>query len=172
MTESPGPDPVFDSPEAYFFEADRLINANDANGAYTYLQACIRKFPDFGKAYNHMGFIQETKYRDPQKAEEFYLKCLDLSPDYPAVYLNYGVLLSTHERYDELKELLERALDVPGMNKAKIYNEYGIMHEVKGEYASALEYYRKAIQASFVATDIQSFEASIDRVKTKQSLLN
>ncbi len=172
MADAIGPDFSFDNPEAYFFEADRLINADAANEAYAVLEACVAKFPDFGKAYNHLGFIQETKYRDPKQAEVFYQKCLELSPDYPAVYLNYSVLLSTQERHDELQDLLAKALEVPGMNKAKIYNEYAIMHEVKGEYESAIAQYQKAIHHSFIASDIATFEASIERVQTKQRLLN
>lgn len=172
MADTSGPDNVFSSPEAYFFEADRLINAGEANKAYILLEECVEKFPDFGKAYNHLGFIQETQYKSPQKAEPFYLKCLELSPDYPAVYLNYSVLLSTHERYEELEKLLETALTVPGMNKAKVYNEYGIMHEVRSNYDSAIEAYRKAIQFSFIQANIKSYEASIERVESKKRLLN
>lgn len=172
MADTSGPDFAFSTPEAYFFEADRLINANEANQAYALLEECIARFPDFGKAYNHLGFIQETKYRDPKTAETFYLKCIKLSPEYPAVYLNYSVLLSTHERYDDLVNLLEKALEVSGINKAKIYNEYGIMHEVKGNYGSAIEHYQKAIQFSFIAANIKAYESSIERVRNKQSLLN
>ncbi len=172
MADTSGPDFAFPTPEAYFFEADRLINAGEANQAYALLEECIGRFPDYGKAYNHLGFIQETKYRSPEKAEPLYQKCIELSPQYPAVYLNYSVLLSTHDRYDDLIALLEKALEVPGMNKSKIYNEYAIMHEVKGNYDSAIEYYQKAIQFSFIAANIQSYEGSIERVKDKQRLLN
>ncbi len=172
MTDTSGPDFMFDTPDAYFFEADQLINANEVNKAYALLKECITKFPDYGKAYNHLGFIYETKYRNPEKAEPLYQKCMELSPQYPAVYLNYCVLLSTLERYEDLVALLEKALEVPGMNKAKIYNEYAIMHEVRGNYNSAIEYYQKAIKFSFVATNIKSYESSIERIKEKQRLLN
>lgn len=172
MPDQPGPESSYSTPEAYFFEADRLINAGDANEAYALLQKCVAEFPDFGKSYNHLGFIQETKYRDPKQAEVYYQKCLELSPDYQAVYLNYSVLLSTQERHEELEALLEKALLLPGINKAKIYNEYAIMYEVKAQYETAIEFYRKAVHYSFVGTDLKSYEASIERVQHKQRLLN
>lgn len=172
MPDLPGPDSSYSTPEAYFFEADRLINAGEANQAYALLQQCVEEFPEYGKCYNHLGFIQETKYRNPAEAERCYKKCLELAPEYQAVYLNYSVLLSTQERHEELVVLLEKALLVPGINKAKIYNEYGIMYEVQAQYETAIEHYRKAIRYSFVAADLKSYEASIERVKQKQHLLN
>ncbi|MEM0998792.1 MAG: tetratricopeptide repeat protein [Bacteroidota bacterium] len=158
-------------PEATFYEADQLIEAGKISEAAELLYQLLKDHPDFGRAYNHLGYIYETKYRDLQKAEEFYRKCLELSPEYPAIYLNYSILLSGQGRLEELEELLHRALACPGINRAKIYNEFGIMHEIRGAYDLAVDAYKAAVQFSFVETDIAAYKNSIVRVRKKQSII-
>lgn len=158
-----------DPPELMFFESDRLINAGQINEAARLLMKLIGTYPDFGRAYNHLAFIYETKYRDYKQAETYYQKCLELAPDYTAVYLNYSILLSTQERHEELQVILEKALTCPGINRAKIWNEYGIMYEIQERYEEAIEAYRKAIRLSFIQPDIQSYKDSIQRVQEKKT---
>lgn len=172
MAPHTGPAQPYSTPEEYFFEADRLINAGEVNPAFTLLRELTSKFPDYGRAYNHLGFLYETKYRDPAKAEDCYRRCLELSPDYPALYLNYAILLNNQNRWEELEALLQKALQVAGINKAKVYNEYAIMHEVLGNFDSSIAEYRRAIQFSFSDSDIASYEKSIARVEQKKGLLN
>ena len=62
---------------------------------------------------------------------------------YPPVYYNYSVLLSTLGKYDELKELLDTAINIPGITKSTIFNEYAIMYEQEGKLDIAIEYYKK-----------------------------
>lgn len=172
MAHETGPVYRFNSPEEYFFEADRRINAEEVNEALGLLRELTERFPDYGRAYNHLGFLYETKYRDPAKAEECYRKCLALSPDYPALYLNYAILLNNQQRWEDLEELLRKALRVPGINKSKVHNEYAIMREIQGRYDSAIDEYRKAIHYSFLPDEIAAFEASLERVAQKKGLLN
>ena len=172
MPETPEPESKFDLPEDYFFEADKAIAEDRIAKAHQLLRGLLDRWPDFGKAYNHLAFIYETKYRDPAQAERFYLKCLETAPEYPAAYLNYAVLLCTQERMEDLLNLLEKAKNVPGINKSKLYNEYGIMHEVQGQFESARKHYRLAVQYSFSDQEIENYEQSIRRVEQKIHLLN
>ena len=158
-------------PEAKFFKADQLIEAGKISEAADLLWDLLEAHPDFGKAYNHLGYIYETSYRDLAKAEELYRKCLEISPEYPAIYLNYSILLSGQGRLDELEELLYKALEVPGVNRAKVYNEFGIMHEILGDYDKAIDGYKSAVQFSFVEADIAAYKKSIHRVREKQAIL-
>lgn len=159
-------------PEAKFFEADQLIEAGKISEAAEVLLQLLEEHPDYGKAWNHLGYIYEISYRDLAKAEEMYRKCLELSPEYPAIYLNYSILLSGQGRLDELEELLYKALEVPGINRAKVYNEFGIMHEIRGDYEKAVDGYKSAVQFSFVEVDIAAYKKSIHRVREKQAILD
>lgn len=160
------------SPEQLFFEADRLIEADQIAEAMALLEELVRDHPDFGKAYNHLGFVYETKYKDPARAEHYYRMCLDLSPDYPAVYLNYAILLNTQERFEELEALLQMGLECPGINKPKLYNEFGIMYEIQGQYEQAIQAYGLCVQYAFLPEDIERYKASVTRVRDKQAFMN
>ena len=39
--------------------------------------------PNFGKAYNHLGYLYEVKFKEYEKGETLYKLCLEKSPMYP-----------------------------------------------------------------------------------------
>lgn len=157
--------------EKLFVEADQDIKDGLIAEAFDKLVYIIEQETEYGKAYNHLGWIYETKYKNYAKAEECYRLSLKYAPDYSAVYLNYAILLSTLERFDELKDHLEGALKVRGVNKSKIWNEYGIMKELQGSYTEAINAYKKSIQYSLVNDDIDRYQKSIDRCKRKDEII-
>ncbi len=162
---------VFSKADEMFFEADEKIRNGQIVEAKDLLVELINQFPEYGRAYNHLGWIYETKYKDYTAAENYYRKALEFAPDYPAVYLNYAIVLSSTEKFDELEELLNKALSVPGVAKDKIFNEFGIMYELKGEFLKDIDYYKKAINASLAEKDIEIYRESINRCKTKREIL-
>lgn len=151
-----------------FFEADNLIKENLIGDAYNKLLTIIQKNPRYGRAYNHLGWLFETKYKDLNKAEEYYQKALEYSPEYIPIYLNYAICLSTMGKYNELKEFLDKAILVAGVNKSQINNEYGIMYEMQGDFEKAISYYQTAINQSLNSNDISIYQESIDRCAKKR----
>lgn len=134
------------------------------------LEQILEEDPHFGKAYNHLGWLYETKYKNFDKAEYYYKLALEYAPEYPAIYTNYAILLSTLNKYDELDKLLKKALEVPGVNKATIYNEYGIMFEQLGEFKKAIGYYKDTAKATLNADTLKRAKDSIERCNVKLSL--
>jgi len=155
-----------------FFRADRLIKAGEIVQAIEMLNEIIHEQPDYGKAHNHLGWVYETQYKDYPRAEKHYIAALNFEPTYPGVYLNYAVLLSTLGRFQELQILLEKALAIKGINKASVYNEYGIMHEVQGNFEEAIAAYRKSIQYSLREKEIKLYGTAIQRCELKLQILN
>jgi tetratricopeptide (TPR) repeat protein len=149
-------------------------NNDIKNGLYdeatNKLEKIIDIDPNFGKAYNHLGYLYEVKFKEFEKGETLYKLCLEKSPMYPAVYYNYSILLSTLGKYDELKELLDKALNIPGITKSTIYNEYGIMLEQQSNFDEAIEYYRKCALSTLNKDVLNRAKDSIDRCKTKKEL--
>lgn len=139
-------------------------------GASDKLESIINEDPNFGKAYNHLGYLYEVKFKDYEKGETLYKLALEKSPNYPAVYYNYAVLLSTLGKYDELKMLLDKALSVPGITKATIYNEYAIMYEQQGDFDKAIEYYREAGKSTLSTDVLNRAKSSIERCKLKKDI--
>jgi tetratricopeptide (TPR) repeat protein len=154
-----------------FFEADQLIAEKKFADAINTLESILIEAPDYGKAYNHLGWIYETKYKDINKAEEFYKKCVLYSPDYPAIYINLAVVLSSAGKYEELEGHLNRALQVAGVDKASIYNEFGIMYELQSKFNQAIESYKNAIRSTLSEANVETYTKSIKRCKTKMEIL-
>lgn len=151
--------------------ADQLIKENKNAEAIEVLEAIIAEAPDFGKAYNHLGFIFETKYQDYTKAEELYKLALKFSPNYTAVYYNYAIVLSTLKKWKELEELLQQAETLPTINRATIANEYAIMYEIRGLYDEAIQKYKEYINYVFDNKQIDNALASIERCERKKAML-
>lgn len=153
-----------------FFEADQLIKEGKIAQAVSLLNEVITEMPEHGRSHNHLGWIYETKYNDYEKAEKHYKAALAFAPEYPALYYNYAILLSTLNRFEELNSLLEKAMVLPGINKATIQNEYGIMYEAQGKYNQAIEAYQQYIRHLYDNKLIDNARASIERCKTKMSI--
>ncbi len=156
--------------EELFIEADALIKENSLGEAVNTLERILADDPSFGKAYNHLGFIYETKFQDYIKAEEFYILSLKHQPNYVSAYYNYAYLLSILKRYDDLKRLLDTALTIPGINQGTIYNELGIMNESLCKYDLAIENYENAIRNYFDNNMLETAINSIERCKKKIDL--
>jgi len=151
-----------------FFEADNLIKDNLIGDAYNKLMSIIQKNPRYGRAYNHLGWLFETKYKDLNKAEEYYQKALEYSPEYIPIYLNYAICLSTMGKLDKLKEFLDKAMLVEGVSKSQLYNEYGILYEMQGDFEKAISHYQLAINLSLNSKDINIYQESIERCIRKR----
>ncbi|MCR9181372.1 MAG: hypothetical protein NXH73_00450 [Flavobacteriaceae bacterium] len=134
------------------------------------LDQIISENPNFGKAYNHLGYLYEVKFRDLEKGETLYKLALEKSPLYTATYYNYAILLSTLGKYNELKELLDTALTLPGIIKSTIYNEYGIMVEQQGKFDDAISYYRLCALDSLDINVIDRAKKSIERCNLKKEI--
>lgn len=135
------------------------------------LEDILTEDPTFGKAYNHLGWFYETKAKDYKKAEKFYKLALEYAPEYLAVYNNYTILLSNLKQFDRLKPFLEQALKVPGIDKANIYNEFGIMCEQQQNFNKAIEYYKKCLLGTLNNDKLKNAQESIKRCETKLNLL-
>ena len=149
-------------------------NLEIKNGKYEVASNILEKIidldPNFGKAYNHLGYLYEVKFKEYEKGETLYKLCLEKSPMYPAVYYNYAVLLSTLRKYDELKELLDTAVTIPGITIATMYNEYAIMYEQQSNFDLAIDYYKKCAMNTLDKNVLTRAKESIDRCKMKKEL--
>ncbi len=153
-----------------FFEADQLIKDGKYAQALELLTEVITEMPEHGRSHNHIGWIYETKYSDYAKAEKHYKAALAFSPEYPAIYYNYAILLSTTAKFEELNTLLQKAMDVTGINKATIHNEFAIMYEAQQKYNKAIDSFNQNILHLYDNKLIETARASIDRCKSKMMI--
>ncbi len=157
--------------EDMLFEADDLIRNNRIAEAVGLLEGIIAQVPDFGKAYNHLGWIFETKLKDYHKAEDMYKQCIAYNPEYPPVYLNLSIVLSSLEKYEELEKHLNKALGIPGVDKSTIHNEFGILRELQLNFNEAITHFKDAIRYCLNDTNLETYSKSIDRCRRKREIL-
>lgn len=158
--------------EEMFAEADRLLNEGVITEAVEKLSQILKRNPRFGKAYNHLGWVYETKYKNMARAEEYYKAAMDYAPHYNASYLNYSYFLSNQARFDELKAHLDKVSAIPGIAKDTVYNEYAIMYEMQGEVQTAMDYYQKAALTTLDSGKLDKYKEAIDRCRKKLEILN
>ncbi|HSK72438.1 MAG TPA: tetratricopeptide repeat protein [Pyrinomonadaceae bacterium] len=158
--------------EDLFAEADRLLNEGVVLEAVEKLAQILRRNPRFGKAYNHLGWVYETKYKDMARAEEYYKAAIQYAPNYNAAYLNYSYFLSNMQRFDELKAHLDKVSNIPGIAKDTIANEYAIMYEMQGRLQEAMDYYQKAAMITLDNLKLDKYKESIERCRKKLEILN
>ena len=158
--------------EELFAQADRLLNEGIIMEAVEKLSQVLKRNPRFGKAYNHLGWVYETKYKNTARAEEYYKAAMQYAPNYNATYLNYSYFLSNLGRFDELKEHLDKILTITGIAKDTIYNEYAIMYEMQGNPQTAIDYYQKAALVTLDIGKLDKYKESIERCRKKLEILN
>lgn len=162
-------DPELDD---WFFEADQLLKDNRIGSGVELLNQILAREPAYGRAYNHLAWVYEVKYQDLEKAWELYSLALKYAPDYLPVYLNAIVCLSKMERFDDLKALLEKARQVPGINRSRLFGEEAIMYEMQQDYPKAIDTYKQAIALTLSDDDINYYNQCIERCRRKMNILN
>jgi tetratricopeptide (TPR) repeat protein len=158
--------------ETMFAQADTLLQEKRTQEAAELLFKILKYNSQFGKAYNHLGWIYEVDYRNNTRAEEYYKNAIKYAPEYSASYINYARLLSNCKRFDELKAHLDMALTVPTIAEESIYNEYAIMYEMLQNPEIAMNFYVKAAMVTFQENKLTLYKESINRCKTKLELRN
>jgi Tfp pilus assembly protein PilF len=157
--------------EELFAQADKLLNDGIIMEAVEKLSQVLKRNPRFGKAYNHLGWVYETKYKNSARAEEYYKAAMQYAPQYNASYLNYSYFLSNLGRFEELKAHLDKISTVPGIAKDTIYNEYAIMYEMNGNPQEAMDYYQKAAITTLDTLKLDKCQEGIERCQKKLDLL-
>ena len=157
--------------ESKFRYADQLIADNELEEAKALLFSIIEEEPRFGKAYNHIGWLYETKEKRFREAEELYKQAMEFTPDYPAPFINYLYLLNTELRGAEAEAHIEKAKNVVGINKISLWTEWAYMLEYVGRFEEAIEKYKEIIPMQNNLEKLDQLKSDIERVRKKSEML-
>lgn len=157
--------------EELFKEADEDIKNGFFEVAFQKLEDILLEEPTYGKAFNHLGWLYETKLRDYKKAEDCYEKALAYSPEYPAVYTNYSILLSSIQKYDKLEEVLNKGMNAPGVDTASMHYEFGIMREQQGRLEDAIKSYKTCLTMTLKQDTMDRCIESMKRCEIKKQYI-
>ncbi len=158
--------------ESSLLQVNNFIQAGQIQAGFELVVKILQYNPQFGKAYNYLGWIYETQYQNYIYAEEYYKQAMKYEPDYAPTYYNYGYLLLSSGRFDELKAYLDRALNIPNICKDKIYNYYALMFEMQQNLEPAMNYYFNAAMTALDTNILTYYQEGIKRCKIKLELKN
>lgn len=148
----------------------QLLEQNRAGEALAEIQVLLARSPDHGKAQALYGHILMTYLKDYAAAEEAFRIAMRQAPTYVDLYYSYGELLIILDKGTETVAVLNKALEVPGIAKNKIYQLFGQLYERQSAWNDAVEYYTKAIFYSLNDLEVAQYQAAITRVKGKMGL--
>ena len=97
------------------------------------------------------------------EAEKTFRKAIKTAWDYPSSYLNLGYLYEKQEKWDQAITVYEQLLEaVP--TELEAFLRIGKCQETKGEFAKALETYRRSLKADINQPDVMK---ALEEVKKK-----
>lgn len=156
----------------YILRIDDLLNDGDFVGAKKLLEEILEIEPDLGRAHNTLGWIYFQKL-DKYKLAEYHFKlAIKFDPELPFSYRNYIFLLSYLNRYEELVDLVNAYIDVPGLEKDVLYGEQGLALEYLGRYEAARSAFTLARKYATKEERIAAIKSSLARIEEKSKLFS
>ena len=132
------------------------------------LNEIIANDPLYARAHFQLGKIHYYEISDYQAAGYHFKTCAELEPQFPDVYYHYLRLLVFLHMEKQFKSVSEKALQVPGVNCASVYNLIGLFAEKKRAWSDAIEAYRNAFLEATCKDEKDNIQESIERVKEKK----
>ena len=148
-----------------------LIQEHLAQGrtgaALSELQLLMARQPDHGRAQALYGRILFRHLNDFAGAEEAFRIAMRNAPADPDLYVDYAELLVRLDKGTETVAILNRALEVPGVEKDKIYRIFSQLYERQAKWDDALEYNAKAFMFTLNNEMIQRCQDDRERIRRK-----
>jgi tetratricopeptide (TPR) repeat protein len=124
--------------------------------------------PEYARAYYQLGSCYFYQFKNYQTAGYYYKQCISLEAEFPDVYEHYLKLLITLKMDRSVEEVAQKALRVPGVCKARIYEYLGLYAEEQQNFAKAKQQYRLAALATAVPAEHNLFQDHLERIGKKQ----
>ena len=110
--------------------------------------------PDYAPANNAMALLLQSE-REPELAEEYFLKSIDLDDEFSQGQFNYGMFLMQHNRYSEACDYLKNAADdVEYQQRAKASQNLGLCYYRNGQVDLAITTYERMLKANRFNTPV------------------
>ena len=116
--------------EELYLEAEADIKNNNYAEAFKKYESILYEEPDSAPAHNSMGWLYKTQFDDYAKAENHFLTAMKCDPLYPHAYFHMAALLMDMERFDELRQHLDRCLRVRTIDKSWVYGRCALSEEL------------------------------------------
>jgi predicted Zn-dependent protease len=148
----------------------QLLQQGRIADCLTELQLMTAMEPEDGKAHALLGHIQLRHLEDPEGAESSFRLAMRFSPTYAPLYPDYAEVLMRLEKHTETIAILNRALEVKGIEKDKIHRLMGQVYEKEKRWSEGVEHYTQAILFSFSDEFVLDVRKDLMRVRMKMQL--
>src|ERR1700759_5738246 len=119
------------SSEELYLEAEADIKNNHYAEAFKKYESILYEEPDSAPAHNSMGWLYKTQIDDYAKAENHFQTAIKCDPLYPHSYFHIAALLMDMERFDELRQHLDKWLRERTKDKSWGYGRYVKAEELR-----------------------------------------
>lgn len=155
--------------EEKYLQAIEELYYGELPKALHYFNEIINIDPDYARAHYQLGSCYQYQFKNFQTAGYHYKKCIELEPEFPDVYEHYLKLAVTLQMHTLIRKIAEKALLIPGVNKALIYEGLGLYEEQQYHLEAAKEHYKKAAEIAVSPPDLSQFTDHLKRIKEKQT---
>lgn len=162
---------MIEAAEKQFLLARTFLREGKVEESLNELNLILARQPEYGKGQALLGHLLFHYYRDFVSAEEAFRKAMRQSPNHDETYLDYASLLLQLERFTETVAVLNKAMEVPGIEKDKAYRIFGMLSERQEKWDEAIDYFSKALIFTFSLASIKLYEEDIQRALKKKSLI-
>ncbi len=148
--------------DAYIYRANEgdLPKGDLHARAQAALETALELNQDLGEAYTSLGLLK-FQQNDLERAEYYYERALELSPNYPVLNRWYGILLAVLGRWDESLAWKAAAVELDPMS-VSLRRSYAVSLREVGRVEEALE------QLEIVLEIDPNFAAALDAIATIQ----
>ncbi|HVW95087.1 MAG TPA: hypothetical protein VHA56_03880 [Mucilaginibacter sp.] len=152
--------------EKYLRAVDKLSYGKTSR-ALQLLNEIVSNEPLYAKAHFQLGKIYFYDVQDCQAAGYHFKTCMELDASFPDNYHHYLRLVVFLNMEKLAEKVAAKALTVPGVHKADIYELLGLLDENNERFEQALAAYQQAFKAVTSKTHRLNLEAGISRVELK-----
>ncbi|OGU33967.1 MAG: hypothetical protein A2068_05395, partial [Ignavibacteria bacterium GWB2_35_6b] len=127
-----------------YSEIEKFINNNELNEALKEIEILLVNDPLPYKAFNYLGILF-SRTKNYVKAEEYFLKAMNLKPDFTDALSNLAIIYFEQNRIEESIELHKKSVEINKtnlksyFNLAYAYQEYSEIEKAEENYKAAVK---------------------------------
>lgn len=126
-------------------QGDRYLNTGQLSKALDMYQTILKFDPDMESYYFNYAIALQRK-GDDSKAEEMYLKAIDIWPEYSEALNNLANMYVNDNKISEAIPMFEKAIEYFPDDYPKGYNNLGKAYARNGDLSKAVSHFSKAVE--------------------------
>lgn len=158
---------IYTTVEEKYLQAVEELHYGELPKALQYFNAIIAFDDEYARAYFQIGKLYHYHFKDFKAAGYYYNRSIELDAAFPETYEPYLELVVTLKMNKLVKQVAEKASQVPGVDQSVIFKQLGLHAEQQQQFTEAFNYFRKAELLNAVQEEQNTLQEHLKRIKTK-----